>query len=566
MDPTGRMLLSGNEAVARAARDAAVAFAAGYPGTPSTEILERFSELGGHAEWAPNEKVALEVALGAAFGGARAMATMKHVGLNVAADPLFTAAYTGVSGALIVVSADDPGMASSQNEQDNRHYARAAGVPMLEPSDSQEAYDFTLAAIEISERWRLPVLLRLTTRVCHSKTVVLPFPPEGFTPSGGYAGKSEADDAAESPPDGVKPSGGGAEGAKPSGGGLRPSPAPRFERDVQGRVMIPTHARLAHRRLREKLAQIAEWNETSPLSRLVEGDGSPGIIASGISYVHAREAAPKASVLKIGLTYPLPLQKIRGFAGGVARCVVIEEGDPYLADSIRAAGIAVEGKPERYRFGELDVARVRRILAGDTSPEPGPPPGKAPELCVGCPHRVVFEILRDRDCIVAGDIGCYTLGVLPPFQAMDSCVCMGAAIGVGLGLRHVLPDGEARRVVSVLGDSTFVHSGLTGLVEMVYNPPKTGHVLIILDNGTTAMTGHQEHPGTGRTLDRQPTGRVVFEDLARALGVRRVHVIDVVQDRAGFERALTEGLASGELAVLIVRRPCLLVAKAVETA
>jgi len=530
MDPTGRMLLSGNEAVARAARDAAVAFAAGYPGTPSTEILERFSELGGHAEWAPNEKVALEVALGAAFGGARAMATMKHVGLNVAADPLFTAAYTGVSGALIVVSADDPGMASSQNEQDNRHYARAAGVPMLEPSDSQEAYDFTLAAIEISERWRLPVLLRLTTRVCHSKTVVRP--PEGV---------------------------------EPSGGGLRPSPAPRFERDVQGRVMIPTHARLAHRRLREKLAQIAEWNETSPLSRLVEGDGSPGIIASGISYVHAREAAPKASVLKIGLTYPLPLQKIRGFAGGVARCVVIEEGDPYLADSIRAAGIAVEGKPERYRFGELDVARVRRILAGDTSPEPGPPPGKAPELCVGCPHRVVFEILRDRDCIVAGDIGCYTLGVLPPFQAMDSCVCMGAAIGVGLGLRHVLPDGEARRVVSVLGDSTFVHSGLTGLVEMVYNPPKTGHVLIILDNGTTAMTGHQEHPGTGRTLDRQPTGRVVFEDLARALGVRRVHVTDVIQDRPGFERALTESLASSDLAVLIVRRPCLLVAKAVKT-
>jgi len=551
VESAGRMLLSGNEAVALAARDAAVAFGAGYPGTPSTEILERFSELGGRAEWAPNEKVALEVALGAAFGGARAMATMKHVGLNVAADPLFTAAYTGVSGALVIVSADDPGMASSQNEQDNRHYARAAGVPMLEPSDSQEAYDFTLAAIEISETWRLPVLLRLTTRVCHSKTIVRP--PEGSN-TFGRVNPSQTD--AAYPPEGVKP----------SGGRLPPPPLPRFERDVKSRVMIPAYARLAHRRLREKLAQIAAWGESSPLNRVIQGDGSLGIITSGISYVHAREAAPTAGVLKLGLTYPLPLQRIRAFADSIARCVVVEEGDPYLADSIRAAGVPVEGKPEMYRFGELTVARVRRILAGDTSPEPSPPPGKAPELCVGCPHRIVFEVLRDRDCIVAGDIGCYTLGVLPPFETMDSCVCMGAAIGVGLGLRHVLPEDQARRVVSVLGDSTFVHSGITGLVEMVYNPPKTGHVLIILDNGTTAMTGHQEHPGTGRTLDRQPTGRVVFEDLARALGVRRVHVIDVIKDRAGFERALAESLASGELAVLIVRRPCLLVAKTTKKA
>ncbi|MFP4056224.1 MAG: thiamine pyrophosphate-dependent enzyme [Candidatus Brocadiia bacterium] len=518
MSTSQRLLLSGNEAVALAAHHAGVALGAGYPGTPSTEILESLSALGGPAQWAPNEKVALEVALGAAYGGARAMATMKHVGLNVAADPLFTAAYTGVSGALVVVSADDPGMASSQNEQDNRHYAAAAGVPMLEPSDSQEAYDFAALAIELSERWHSPVLLRLTTRICHSKTVVRP--------------RKLAPAAAQ----------------------------PRFERDVRGRVMIPAYARPAHRRLREKLARIAEWNEQSGPNRQVEGDGSLGIIAAGISYVHAREAAPRATMLKPGMTYPLPFATIRRFAEGVERCMVVEEGDPYLADAVRARGIDVEGKPPLYRFGELDVDRVRRILAGEVSPEPAPPRGKPPELCKGCPHRAVFEALRDRECIVAGDIGCYTLGVLPPFEAMDSCVCMGASVGVGLGLRHVLPPDQARRVVSVVGDSTFVHSGITGLVEMVYNPPPSGHVLLILDNATTAMTGHQEHPGTGRTLDHRTTGRVVFEDLARTLGVPRVHVVDPVKDREGFEQALDGCLASGEVAVIVVRRPCVLIA------
>ena len=452
MSDLERVLLSGDEAVALAAWHAGVALGTGYPGTPSTEILERFSELGGQAQWAPNEKVALEVALGAAFAGARAIATMKHVGLNVAADPLFTATYTGVTGALIVVSADDPGMASSQNEQDNRHYAVAAGVPMLEPSDSQEAYDLTLQAVEISERWKIPVLLRLTTRVCHSKTIVRPR-------------------AANAPP-----------------------PTPNFERDIRGRVMIPAYARPAGRRLRQKLSEIQAWNETCPLNRVVEGDESLGIITSGISYMHVREAVPQASVLKLSFTYPLPLEKIRAFAAGVNRCLVIEEGDPYLADAIRAAGVKVESKPDMYRFGELNVPRVKRILAGDTSTEPAPVPGKPPQLCPGCSHRYVFEALHDLDCIVAGDIGCYTLGVLPPFEAMDSCVCMGASIGVGLGLRHVLPPEQARRVVSVIGDSTFVHGGITGLVEMVYNPPPTGHVLLILDNSTTAMTGHQEHP------------------------------------------------------------------------
>jgi indolepyruvate ferredoxin oxidoreductase alpha subunit len=260
------------------------------------------------------------------------------------------------------------------------------------------------------------------------------------------------------------------------------------------------------------------------------------------------------------MTYPLPIETIRRFAADVQRCVVIEEGDPYLVDAIRAAGIRVDGKAEMYRFGELNVARVRRILANDTSAEPTPPRGKPPALCNACPHRTAFTAFRNLNCIVAGDIGCYTLGVLPPFEAMDTCVCMGASIGVGLGLRHVLPPEQARRVVSVIGDSTFVHSGITGLVEMVYNPPPTGHVVVILDNGTTAMTGLQEHPGTGRTLAHQPTGKIVFEDLARSLGIRNVHVIDPARDHARFEHLLAECLAGNELSVLIARRPCLLAA------
>ncbi len=514
-----RKLMSGDEAIALAARDAGIALGAGYPGTPSTEILEAFSELGGHAQWSPNEKVALEVTIGAAFGGARALATMKHVGLNVASDPLFTAAYTGVSGGLVIVSADDPGMASSQNEQDNRRYAVAAGLPMLEPADSQEAYDFTLAAIEISERWKIPVLLRVTTRVCHSYTAVTPRGP-------GQAPK-----------------------------------APHFERDVIGRVMIPAYARLAHRKLRRKLEEMQAWNEACPFNRVVPGGKMLGIITSGISYMHAREAAPEASILKLGFTHPLPMKRIAEFAKTVVRCVVIEEGDPYLAEAIRAANIQVEAKPEMFRFGELDVPRVRRILNYDVAPEPAKPAGKPPQLCDGCQYRIVFDTLRRKNCIVAGDIGCYTLGVLQPFEAIDSCVCMGASLGVGLGLRHVLPQDEAKRVVSVIGDSTFVHSGISGLVEMVYNPPPNGHVLIILDNSTTAMTGHQEHPGTGRKLNHEATNRLVLEDLARAVGVKNVHVVEPRVGSQDFERVLMDCLNRNELSVIIARRPCILVAK-----
>jgi len=518
MDQGKRQLLSGNEAVARAAADLGVALGTGYPGTPSTEILENFSLLGGKAQWAPNEKVAIEVALGSAYGGARAMVTMKHVGLNVAADPLFTAAYTGVGGALIVVVSDDPGMASSQNEQDSRRYAVAAGVPMLEPADSQEAYDYLALAVEVSERWRLPVLLRLTTRTSHCKSVVRLH------------------------------------------GLVGPTAAPSFQRDIKGRVMIPAYARPAHRRLRDKLTEITAWNERQGPNRIDDGDASLGIITSGITYQHSREAAPQARVLKIGLTHPLPLKKIGAFAAGVERCLVVEQSDPYLVDAIRAAGVPVEGKPDMYRFGELNVERVRRILVGDRSCEPSAPPGKPPELCQGCPHRSVFAVLKKLDCIVAGDIGCYTLGVLPPFEAMDSCVCMGAAVGVGLGLRHVLPVDQACRVVSVIGDSTFVHSGITGLVEMVYNPPPIGHVVIILDNGTTAMTGFQEHPATGRSLDHQPAKQLVLEDLVRSVGIADVTVVDPVRETASFERTLRDYLEQRKLGVIIARRTCVLAA------
>jgi indolepyruvate ferredoxin oxidoreductase alpha subunit len=448
---------------------------------------------------------------------------MKHVGLNVAADPLFAAAYTPVNGALIVISDDDPGMASSQNEQDNRRYAVAAGLPMVEPSDSQEAYDFFLQAIALSETWRVPVLYRLTTRVCHSKTLVQRCP---------------------TPPSTARPG--------------------KYERNPFERSMIPAHARPAHRRLREKLKQIAALGESSVFNKIVTGVNDLGIITSGIAYQHVREAAPDASVLKLGLTHPLPVELIRGFASSVARCIVVEEGDPYLVEGARTAGVMVEDKLEQYRFGELNVARVRRILARDCSEGPKPAAGKPPALCPGCGHRTAFTVLHNVNAIVAGDIGCYGLGVLPPFEAVDTSLCMGASFGVGLGLRHSLPPEDAKRVVGVIGDSTFMHSGLTGLAEMIYNPPSTGFVMVILDNRITAMTGFQEHPGTGRTLDHTHTNRIVIEDVVRAMGVKSVHVLDHTEDPKAFEELLRASMEKPELTVIVARRTCLLVTRLIK--
>jgi len=466
--------------------------------------------------------VATEVALGAAFAGAWAITTMKHVGLNVAADPLFTAAYAGVDGALVVIVADDPGMASSQNEQDSRRYAVAAGLPILEPADGQQAYDCMAQALEVSSRWRLPVLLRLTTRISHSKSIVrcraLP----------------------------------------------RPAAAPHFVRRIAERVMVPAHARPAHRRLRQKLDEIRHWAEQPGhgvmLFPALNGRAaSRRILANGISVMHAREAAPDAAVLQVLMAHPAPVEAFRSFLAD-GECQVIEEGDPILAETCRMAGVQVMDKPAMYRFGEFSVSRVRRILAGDTTPEPPPPPGRPPQLCAGCPHRSVFEVLKEQQLIVSGDIGCYTLAYLPPFEALDSQTCMGASISSGLGMRYVLPPEEARRVVSVIGDSTFLHSGLTGIVEMVYNPPATGHVVVILDNSTTAMTGLQENPATGRSLDHSPAARIVLEDVCRALGVPQVAVIDPVRDRAGFATLLATAMQSGQLWVIVARHPCVLAA------
>lgn len=514
-----KLLASGNEAVAFAARDCGVALGCGYPGTPSSEILDEFSKAGGCAEWAPNEKCALEVAIGAAYTGARALATMKHVGLNVAADPFFTIAYSGTPGGLVVISADDPGMASSQNEQDNRRYAVSAGVPMFEPSDSQECYDMLCAAFELSDKFRSPVLFRMTTRVCHSQCVI----------ERRYADNPMAQKAT------------------------------CFTRDPKSNVMVPAFARLAHRRMRADLHKMAEINEQKQF--VIEKNASTelGIITSGISYQHVLDAVPEASVLKLGMTYPLPEKTIRDFAAKVKRCLIIEEGDPVLYEQIMAMGIAVENKLEEFRFGELNVGRIRKLVAGDDTPDAPGAPGKPPQLCIGCPHRKTFEVLRDLGCIVSGDIGCYTLGVMPPFCAIDSCVCMGASVTVGLGMRHTLPEAEARKVVSVIGDSTFLHTGINGIVEMVYNRPATGHVVIIVDNRITAMTGCQENPATGRKLDHTtPAYAVSLENIVKGIGVDNVDVIDTTAETEKFAEVLKKRLASNDCSVIIARRPCIL--------
>ncbi len=513
---TKKLLLSGNEAVAMAAQYCKVNLGVGYPGTPSSEILDEFSKLGGKAEWAPNEKTALEVAIGGAFAKGRTLATMKHVGVNVAADPLFTIAYSGVPGGLVLISADDPGLASSQNEQDNRRYAISAGVPMFEPASSQECYDFLIKAFELSEKFKTLVLFRMTTRVCHSKTLVVP----------------REDDY--------------------------PAAVINYEKDAKSNVMIPAYARIAHRKMRNRLAEIAELNEAGEFIVEKMRSSEIGIIATGISYMHAEDAAPEASILKLGLTYPLPIERIRNFASKVKKCYVIEEGDPIVTETCLANGIQVVGKNEIYRYGELNVNRVRRILSGDVTPEAAPVPGKPPQLCVGCPHRKSYEGMKALDLIVAGDIGCYTLGVLPPFEAVHTCVCMGASITTGLGMRHVMAEEQARKVVSVIGDSTFWHTGINGIVEMVYNRPATGHVVIILDNSITAMTGMQEHAGTGFHLDNSPSKKLVIEDVVKAMGVDNVDIIDSTAEYDAYCELLKKRLASNDLSVIIVCRPCIL--------
>lgn len=512
------LLLNGDEAVSWAALDAGVNLGAGYPGTPSTEILEKFAELGGNAQWSPNEKVALEVSIGAAFGRGRVITTMKHVGLNVAADPLFTAAYTGVDGGLVIIVADDPGMASSQNEQDSRRYAIASAIPILEPCDAQQAYDSLEKAFYISEHWHIPVILRLTTRVSHSKSLVTRRPLS------------------------------------------KASQEPHFEHDVARHVMVPAYARKAHLRLRQKLEEIREWAAAECVSVLRETNSKMRIVTSGISSVLAQEAAPDASILQVQMVHPFPAKAVKEFASKGDDIRVVEEGDPILFEQCKLADIHPKDNPSIYRFGELSVNRIRRLLDGNAQPETPPPPGKPPALCPGCPHRAAYQVLADRKAIVSGDIGCYTLGVMPPFSAVDTCVCMGGGITVGLGFRKVLPPEEAKKVISVIGDSTFVHSGLTGIAEMVYNPPETGHVVVILDNSITAMTGMQENPATGRNLKHAPTYKMVLEDVVKAMGVPNVHVVDHVAHPEEFSGLLDKAEQDGGLWVIILRRSCIIAA------
>lgn len=514
-----KKLLSGNEAVARGAYESDVRVASAYPGTPSTEILEtisaEFPEI--YAQWSPNEKVAFEVGTGCSFAGGRTLVAMKHVGVNVAADPLFTLSYTGVKGGFVLVSADDPGMHSSQNEQDNRNYARFAKIPMLEPSDSQEAKNFVLQGFHISEQFDVPVLLRTTTRIAHSKSLVE---------------LGERDEVGE-----------------PTG----------FVRDCQKFVMIPAYGRQRHRIVEERVEKLRLYSDESSLQRMEMKDEEIGIITSGISYQYTKEALPQASVLKLGMTYPLPQKLIREFANRVKRLYVVEELDPFLEGQIREMGIEVQGVGKR--LGELspDVlaeffsdagARLpsQRVVQTDMTL-----PARPPAMCPGCPHRSVFYVLKKKKLTVTGDIGCYTLSVLPPLETMDTCVCMGASIGSAMGIEKATRRSD--NVVAVIGDSTFVHSGITGLVDMVYNRSKG--TVIILDNETTAMTGRQEHPGTGMTLMGERTTRLDFVSLARTLGVEYVRKVDPY-DLNTLESVIDEAVNLDALAVIVTNRPCLL--------
>ena len=507
-------ILTGNQAIARAARDAGVALGVGYPGTPSTEVLETLATLpGATAQWAPNEKVALEVGLGVAIGGRRALVTMKHVGLNVAADPLFTASYTGIAGGLVVLVADDPGMHSSQNEQDSRHYARAAKLPMLEPADSQEAYTFTRLAFALSEQFDTPVLLRTTTRLSHAKSLV---------------------EFAESPSE------------------LPPAQRPH---DPAKYVMVPVHARARHHFVEGRTLRLQEWADNSALTRVEYRDRAVGIIASGVAYQYVREVAPQASTCKLGMVHPLPLAAIREFAARVDKLYVVEELDPFLEEQLRAAGLAVTGKEVIPCEGELNPAIVARAL-GQTVPQVNASslPIRPPAMCPGCPHRAVFWVLKRLKLTISGDIGCYTLGVNPPLSALDTCICMGASIGVAHGLEKAgVPAGQ---VVGVIGDSTFLHSGITGILDMVYN--QSHGTILILDNGTTAMTGRQEHPGTGKTLAGAAAPKVDLEALLRALGVEDIAVVDPYNLLA-LETRVQQSLAFAGPSVLIARRPCMLI-------
>lgn len=518
-----RELMSGNEAIARGAWEAGATFASGYPGTPSTEILESAVKYREHlyCEWAPNEKVAFEAAAGACFAGARSFCTMKHVGLNVAADPLLTLTYVGVGGGFVAVVADDPGMHSSQNEQDTRQYARFAKIPVLEPSDAEEAKAFMVAAFAMSEKYCTPVILRSTTRVSHARSLV------------------ELGERRERRP-----------------GGFVKDP-PRF-------VPIPAWGRKMRVKVESRLHDMRSGSEMSPLNRIERGGGELGIVACGIAYHYVREVFPEASVLKLGWTYPFPDALIREFSSQVDRLLIVEELDDFVEEHVRSLGIPCDGRDLVPGIGELSPERLRIVKArmegtdADAAtivPEAADLPPRPPVLCPGCPHRGVFAALGRFDVVVAGDIGCYSLGVMPPLDRIDTILCMGGGVSVAHGLAKA---GERRKVVGMVGDSTFFHSGITGLLDVAVN--KSEVVIVVVDNRTTAMTGHQDHPGTGRTLMGDATVAVSIEDMARCCGIDRVRVIHPYDIEATVG-AFREELDAPGPSVIVSRAPCPLALK-----
>ncbi|MBQ2700587.1 MAG: indolepyruvate ferredoxin oxidoreductase subunit alpha [Clostridia bacterium] len=512
-----KKLMLGNEAVARGAYEAGVHVVASYPGTPSTEITEfcaKYPEM--NCEWAPNEKVASEVAFGAAMAGARSMTCMKHVGVNVAADPLFTAAYTGGNGGMVFVCADDPAMHSSQNEQDSRFYARSAHVPMLEPSDSQECKDFTKLAFELSEAYDTPVFVRVVTRIAHARSAV---------------------EMEERQQIAVK----------------------SFDKNPQKYVMMPGMARKRHPVVEAREKQLALDGCSLPVNRVEMGDAQLGVICAGTCYQYVKEALPQASVLKLGLVHPLPMNLIREFAQQVNRLIVIEELEGFMEEQIAAAGIPVEGKTLTGLQGELSVNKLRAIF-GESVPEESAQalPARPPVLCPGCPHRGAFYAMKKLKLNVFGDIGCYTMAALPPLGILDACLCMGASVGMAFGAEKAQGKDFSRHSVAVLGDSTFIHSGITSLIDSVYNGGTT--TVVILDNRITAMTGHQPNPATGKNILGEPAPQVDLEALCKAAGVKHVRVVDPF-DLPAMTAALKEETAREAVSVIIARRPCALLIK-----
>ena len=511
-----KLWLSGNEAFALGAYEAGVTVASGYPGTPSTEILENFAQYDGiYTEWAPNEKVALEVTIGASFAGARALATMKHVGVNVAADPLFTVSYTGVRGGLVIIAADDPEMHSSQNEQDTRNYAYAAKLPMFEPSDPAEAREFMKLAYDISEIYDTPVLVRSTTRVSHVKGRVKP-------------------ETRETPPE------------------------TSIQKDPAKLVMLPANARRRRTILEDRHESLVQFSESCYHNRIEWGDRKIGFITSGISYLYTKEAFPEASIMKLGMIYPFPEKMIRDFAEEIEKLYIIEELDPFIETHVKAMGIRCTGKKLIPAVGELNTSIIKKAITGKGAPDlftPAEIPMRPPNMCPGCPHRGLFYCLSRLDVFVSGDIGCYTLGFLPPLSAMDSCVCMGASIGVAHGMAKALGDAGKEKIVAVLGDSTFCHSGITGLVNMVYN--KSYATVIILDNRITGMTGHQQNPASGKTLMGEPAHAIDLEALCQAVGVKHIATVNPLQLKQT-KKALKEAIEHDGPSVVIAQYPCAL--------